>query len=285
MNTPLKERVDSNRIKFTFILAVFLSLFIGKTFAQDNQQPFDYTRTIWIIHSVNGKGIVYGLPDYYEPKSAFILVRNILTRYVYGLEDFPSSTSVQDLAPEYVLILMNDVTEQSLLIGNHWISDGKKIALMQEADFNRLKAILDHRVKTDQPPHSKHPTDSLISSFRKKIKDYPEESEYRLKPYEEGKSRQSLETTNNSSLASTSQAAAISSSASASSVLVKTAAAKTSQNEANSSPNLAAPEPIEIESTVNKENKENKNKSYFFMGIAGLLLVVFGIWRLKRKQH
>lgn len=282
MNIKLKERVKSKRTALTFIFAVFLSFWISKTFAQENQQPFDYSRTIWIIHNIEGKGIVYGLPDYYEPKSAFILVRNILTRYVYGLEDFPSSTSVKDLAPEYVLILMNDVTEQSLSIGNHWISDGKKIALMQEADFNRLKAILDHRVKTDQLPYSKHPTDSLISSFRKKIKDYPEESEYKLKLYEEGESRQSLKITNNSSLASTSQAATMSSSASASSLSVKTAATKTSQNEANSSPKFAVPEPIEIKSTVNKENKD---KSNFFMGIAGILLVVFGIWRLKRKQH
>lgn len=282
MSTTLKDRVNSNKINFVFFLAIFISFYVSKSFAQENQQPFDYSRTIWIVHNIEGKGIVYGLPDYYEPKSAFILVRNILTRYVYGLENFPSSTSVQDLAPEYVLILMNDVTEQSLLIGNHWISDGKKIVLMQEADFNRLKAILDHRAKTDQLPYSKHPTDSLISSFRKKIKDYPEESEYRLKLYEEDKSRQSFEATNNSSLASTSQAAAMSSSASASSLSIKTAATKTSQNEANSSPKFAAPEPTEIKSTVNKENKD---KSNFFMGIAGILLVVFGIWRLKRKQH
>ena len=49
MNVKLKERVNTKRIKVTFISAVFLSLFIGKTFAQENQQPFDYSRTIWIV--------------------------------------------------------------------------------------------------------------------------------------------------------------------------------------------------------------------------------------------
>ena len=101
MNVKPKERVNTKRIKVTLIFAVFLSLFIGKAFAQDNQQPFEYNKTVWIIHNIEGKGIVYGLPDYYEPKSAFILVHNILIRYVYGLEDFPLSTSARDLAPEY----------------------------------------------------------------------------------------------------------------------------------------------------------------------------------------
>lgn len=277
MDIILKERVDFKRIKFTFIFAAFLSLFIGKAFAQDNQQPFEYDKTVWIIHNIEGKGIVYGLPDYYEPKSAFILVHNILIRYVYGLEDFPLSTSVRDLAPEYVLILMNHVTEQTLLIGDHWISDGEKITLMQEADFNRLKAILDHREKVDQPPYSKHPTDSLISSFRKKIKTYPEESEYKLKIFEEGESRRSLKITNSSSLASTSQAAAMPSSASASSLLVKTETEKTLQDQANSSLKLAVPEPIEIKSSVNKDEFN------VFLGIAGILLIVVSLWRLKRK--
>jgi hypothetical protein len=120
----------------------------------------------------------------------------------------------------------------------------------------------------------------LISSFRRTINDYPEESEYKLKLFEEGESRQSLKITNNSSLASTSQAAAIPSSASASSLLVKTQAGKTLQDQANSSLKLAVPKPIEIKSNVNKENKEKFN---FFLGIAGILLIVFGLWRLKRR--
>jgi hypothetical protein len=141
MNITLKERVNPKRTTLTFIFAVFLSFWISKTFAQENQNPFNYKKTIWIIHSFEGGEVVYGLSDYYEPELAFITVRNILTGYVYALENFPPSTSLKDLATEYVLILMNDVTDQSLFIGDHWISDGRKIAVMQEADFNRSKTF------------------------------------------------------------------------------------------------------------------------------------------------
>lgn len=283
MNLTLKERVNYNKLICTFIFAVFFSFCNSKASSQENQKfPFNYQKTIWIIHSVDGKGIVYGLPNYYEPKSAFILVRDILTKYVYALEDFPSETSAKDLTPEYLLILMNDVTEQSLLIGNHWISDGKKIAVMQETDFNRLKTILDHREKTDQPPYSKHPTDSLISSFRKGINDNPEGNNYRLKLYEESESQQLLKTTNNSSLASTSQAVAMSSSASTSNLSVKGAIATASLNQTSSLPKLATPAQTEIKGTVEKDDEVEFT---FLLSIAAALLIgCVLVWKLKRKN-
>ena len=82
MNITLKERVNPKRTTFTFIFAMFLSLCISKSTAQDDQQPFDYTKTVWIIHVVEGSGIVYGRPkpEEYNPGQGLIYIYEIPAR-------------------------------------------------------------------------------------------------------------------------------------------------------------------------------------------------------------
>ncbi|HOY24751.1 MAG TPA: hypothetical protein PK002_16460 [Cellvibrio sp.] len=166
MNITLKERVNSKRIKFTFIFAVFLSLFISRTFAQENQQPFDYTKTVWIIHVIEGGGIVYGRPEpeEYDPRQGLIYIYEILIKYVYSMQDLNASRLPNSLNVTHELILMNGLTEQRLLIGEHWISDERSIAVMSEVDYNNLKEWLKKREKNED--YKNPPIDKLVKAFR-----------------------------------------------------------------------------------------------------------------------
>lgn len=166
MNITLKERVNSKRIKLTFIFAVFLSLCISKSLAQDNQQPFDYTKTVWIIHVIEGSGIVYGRPEpeEYDPRQGLIYIYEILIKYVYSMQDLNASSSPNSLNVSHELILMNGVTEQRLLIGEHWISDERNIAVMSEVDYNNLKEWLKKREKNED--YKNPPIDKLVKAFR-----------------------------------------------------------------------------------------------------------------------
>lgn len=252
---------------------------MGKTFAQENQQPFDYSRTIWIFDNIDGKGIVYGLPNYYEPKSAFIFIHKILMKYVNNLETFPDSTSMKDLTPEHRLILMNDVAEQQLIIGSSWISDSQKIALMDETDFNAVKNILTQRTKIDNA-FTKHPINTLLKSFRKGIQDNPEEFEYRLQLYKEANAKESLEAKNILSSSSSEKSQPTENNPIASSYSSSTLSSRASENRTNS--NLVIqPSSTEI---ANSSSDENHNFNVI-LGAAVILLVLFGgILLIKRGK-
>lgn len=281
MNLTLKERVNSKWTKFIFIFAVFLSLLIGKTSAQENQQPFDYSRTIWIIHNIDGKGIVYGLPNYNDPRSAFIIIHKILIRYVNNLEPFPDLTSVKDLTPEHRLVLMNDVAEQQLLIGSNWISDGQRIALMNETDFNNVKEILTHRAKIDTA-FSKHPINPLRQSLRKGIQDNPEEFEYRLQLYKDANAKESLDTKKFSAASSSSEVPTTKSDPMISSYSSNALSSHASENRAASNSELVnSPSSKEI---TTSSTDEDDNLNLIIKTATILLALLGGVWLIKRGK-
>lgn len=281
MNITLKERVNSKWTKFNFIFAVFLSLFIGKTSAQENQQPFDYSQTIWIIHNIDGKGIVYGLPNYNDPRSSFIIIHKILMKYVNNLEPFPEATSANDLTPEHILILINDVAEQQLLIGSNWISDGQSIALMNETDFNNVKEILTHRAKIDTA-FSKHPINPLRQSLRKGIQDNPEEFEYRLQLYKDANAKELLATRKISSSSSSNHAQSAESSPIASSYSSNALSSRASEMHAAYNSKLMIQSSSKEITTTSNDVEDSFN---FIPGIATTLLALFGgVWLIKRGK-
>lgn len=282
MDLTLKERVNSKWTKFIFIFAVFLSLLIGKTSAQENQQPFDYSRTIWIIHNIDGKGIVYGLPNYNDPRSAFIIIHKILIRYVNNLEPFPDLTSVKDLTPEHRLVLMNNVAEQQLLIGSNWISDGQRIALMNETDFNNVKEILTHRAKIDTA-FSKHPINPLRQSLRKGIEDNPKEFEYRLQLYKDVNAKELLDSRKVSFSSSSSQASFTEIEPIISSRSSNTLSSRTSSEDPTTSNSELVTQPSSKEITTSSNDVEDSFN--FILGIATTLLALFGgVWLIKRGK-
>jgi hypothetical protein len=167
MHITLKERVNPKRTKLTFIFAVFLSFWISKTSAQENQQPFDYTKTVWIINVMEGSGTVYGRPrpEDYNPRQGLIYIYEILIKYVYNLQDLNTVSQSNSLTVTHELILINGVAEQRLLIGDHWISDERNIAIMSEADYNNLKEWLGTK-ETNKDYKENPPIDKLISVFK-----------------------------------------------------------------------------------------------------------------------
>ncbi len=281
MNIILKERVNPKRKTLTFIFAVFLSFWISNTSAQENQQPFDYSRTIWIVDNINGKGIVYGMPNYANPRSSFIIIHKILMIYVNNLEPFPEATSAKDLTPEHILILINDVAEQQLLIGSNWISDGQNIALMNEVDFNTVKNILTHRAKIDTA-FSKHPINPLVQSLRKGIQDNPEEFEYRLQLYKDADAKEILDSRKVPSSSSSSQTQSAESSPIASSDSSNALSSRASEmHAAYNSKLMIQPSSKEITTTSN----DIEDSFNFIPGIATTLLALFGgVWLIKRGK-
>jgi len=282
MSVTLKEKAIFNRLKIVFIFTVFFSLCISKSFAQDTQQPFDYSRTIWIVHNIDGKGIVYGLPNYYESRSAFIIIHKILMKYVNHLEAFPDSTSEKDLTPKHRLILMNDATEQQLLLGGNWISDGQKIALMDETDFNALKTLLTQRAKIDTS-FIKHPINPLLRSLRKGIQDDPEEFKYRLQLYKEANAKELLEARKISSFSSSSQATLTESGSPVSSYSwdALSSNAYDDHTTSNSEWGTQSSSSKEITNTPTDDN-ESFN---FILGTAAILLALLGgVWLIKRSK-
>jgi hypothetical protein len=285
MSGTLKERVIYKRIIFVFFFAMFFSFYSNKSLAQDNLQPFDYSRTVWIIHNIDGKGIVYGLPTYAEPVSNFITIHKTLMKYVNNLEAFPDSTSVKDLIPEHRLVLMNDVAEQQLLLGSSWISDGQKIALMDETDFNKIKAMLIRREKMNEA-FTKHPINPLLQSLRKGIQDNPEEFEYRLQLYKDAIAQEFLDARKTSSSLSSL------SSSQASLTVSDFPISSHSSNELSSSAsrsNLTASSKWAVQSSSNKEitntSAEEDESFNFIAGVATIILALLGgFWLIQRSK-
>lgn len=283
MSEVLKERVNSNKIKFIFIISLYLSLCISKSSAQDNQQPFDYSRTIWIVHNIEGKGIVYGQPNYYDPdsNSYFTITYKILMKYVNNLETFPDFTSAKDLIPEHILVLMNDVAEQQLLIGSSWISDGQKIALMDETDFNNLKTILTRRAKIDNA-FTKHPINPLLQSLRKGIQDNPEEFEYRLQLYKDANAKELLDSRKFSFSSSSSQASLTEIESIVSSRSSNTLSSRTSEDPtASNSESVTQPSSKEI---ATSSTDEDDNLNLILKTATILLALLAGVWLIKRGK-
>jgi len=139
------------RIYPILILITGLMLFAPSniTSAQENFQPFDYTKTVWIINVIDSSGTVYGRPrpDEYNPRQGFIYIYEILTKYVYNLQGIHSLREPTSLTVTHELILINGIAEQRLLIGDHWISDERKMALMDEIDYRNLTEWLGTREK------------------------------------------------------------------------------------------------------------------------------------------
>jgi hypothetical protein len=167
MSEILKERVNFNKICFIFVFAILLSLCTSKNFAQDNQQPFDYTKTIWIINVIESSGTVYGRPkpEDYNPRQGLIYIYEILIKYVYSMQDLNTSSLPSSLTVTHELILINGIAERRLLIGDHWISDERNIAVMSEVDYNNLKEWLGTREK-NQDYKQNPPIDKLVKAFR-----------------------------------------------------------------------------------------------------------------------
>lgn len=167
MHFALKERVNTNWIKFACISAILLSLCISKTFAQENQQAFDYTKTVWIINVMEGSGTVYGRPrpEDYNPRQGFIRIYEILIKYVYNMQDLNSAIPPSSLTVTHELILINGAAEQRILIGDHWISDEKNIALISEVDYSNLKEWLG-TLEKNQDYKNNPPIDKLVKAFR-----------------------------------------------------------------------------------------------------------------------
>lgn len=163
----LKERVNSKKIKHLFIFALVISLCINMCFAQETDQPFDYTKTVWIINVMEGSGTVYGRPgpEDYNPRQGFIYIYEILNKYVYRLQDIHSLNSPNPLTVTHDLVLINDVAEQRLLIGDHWLSDERHIAILDEIDYHNLVQWLGAREKNKDYKENP-PLDKMIRHFR-----------------------------------------------------------------------------------------------------------------------
>jgi len=278
MNRTNRKIISPEIIKLVFFLAIIFKL-TGYSFAQESPQPFDYNKTIWIVDVADNKGVVYGLPDYYEPDSYFIFIYRTLINYIAVLEPFPDAMSMQDLPSSHQLVFMNNVAEQRIFIGNHWISDGQKIALMSEADFTNVQQVLNNRQAVNTP-ENKHPIKPLLSGLRKGIEDNPEYLDRNLEDYY----RHAI---NKSSKPEQSAASYSSASWSASSItgykvppLTGHHSSSTSDSEVSSNHKPIKAAAAEKFIAVYADEKQ----SSFLMGIAiFLVLTLAAFWFLKRK--
>lgn len=111
--------------------------------AHAQSDNFNYSTPVALILQVEGGGHIFQRPDYDEPRNFFIIIYGIVSKYAIQMQPQYSGLTLDlsSLPIEEKILLINHESQKLLLLGDHWIGDGERFAIMGSSDYDRLKEL------------------------------------------------------------------------------------------------------------------------------------------------
>lgn len=112
--------------------------------AEDGKE-FDYRQSVALVLLAENGGHIFQRPSYDDPRNAFRIAFDAIDGYLTHIAQYPSNNSLADstLLEEYQFILVNHEEKKLFYLGNHWLSDGENIVLINDSDYFALKDVFD----------------------------------------------------------------------------------------------------------------------------------------------
>ncbi|WP_323816174.1 hypothetical protein [Cellvibrio sp. NN19] len=172
-------KIIASRYAVTIALLFSLST-AHNTRAQTDALPYNYSQTVAIILKTENGGHIFQRPDHENPRNLFIIILGIISTYTDQMKSEHAGLilDIQSLPVEERLLLINNLGEKLLYLGDHWIGDGQNFAIMESADYKRIKGLIEDTKKIRGAP----PSDKRLKLYIGKIRDlwaHDEEEYYR----------------------------------------------------------------------------------------------------------
>lgn len=135
--------------------------------AHAQSDNFNYSTAVALILQVEGGGHIFQRPDYDEPRNFFIIIYAIVGKYAIQMQPQHDGLAldISSLPIEEKLLLINHESQQLLFLGDHWIGDGERFAIMEDGDYRRLQGYFAENRK-----HRGEPTPSpFLDEYTKRI--------------------------------------------------------------------------------------------------------------------
>jgi len=169
------KRIIPRSLLQTLFLLSCVSLFSSPAYTQTDE--FNYSTTVALILQVEGGGHIFQRPDYDEPRNYFIIIYGIVGKYALQMQSQHDGLAldISSMPVEEKFLLINHETQKLLFMGDHWIGDGERFAIMDTGDYHRLQERFAETRKIREEPTPKPFLDSYTKRIHQLWSDDPDD--------------------------------------------------------------------------------------------------------------
>lgn len=157
--------------------ALLLSSLCLSLSAHAQSDDFNYSKAVSLILLEESGGHIFQRPDYDSPRNFFILIYGIVGKYAIQMQPQHDGLTLDlsALIIEENILLINHETQKLLFIGDHWIGDGERFAIMDSRDYSVLKGYFAQTRKHRGQPSKQSGLDKYIGKIHNLWSDDPDE--------------------------------------------------------------------------------------------------------------
>lgn len=140
-------------------LLLFIIFLTNFSYA-DNEYNYESVLAISVVNLESNKSMVFAGPGF------FLEFKSTINQAVKRFQ--PISTNISFDNPIYELELASRAGPHTLIIGNHWLSDGINITALTEVEFNKIQSLISQR-NFDNDPTTKSGimSDEALDAFER----------------------------------------------------------------------------------------------------------------------
>lgn len=140
-----------NQTLYFFLLLILI--FASRQSIAEQDGAFDYSQTVALILKTDNGGYIFQRPEQDDPITAFVPAFAITYKYTSQMQSIHSGLSLdmESLQPQYTFLLVNNDNTKLLYLGDHWLGDENSFAVMETADYQKLKNIFESRMRVSKP--------------------------------------------------------------------------------------------------------------------------------------
>lgn len=156
---------------------LLLSSLYFSSSAHAQSDDFNYSTAVSLILQEDSGGHIFRRPDYDSPRNFFILIYGIVGKYAIQMQpQYDGLTlDLSSLPIEEKILIINHKTQKLLFLGDHWIGDGERFAIMDSRDYTVLKGYFAQTRKHRGQPTKQSGLDKYIGKIHRLWSDDPDE--------------------------------------------------------------------------------------------------------------
>ena len=157
--------------------ALLLSSLYLFSSAYAQSDDFNYSTAVSLILQEDSGGHIFRRPDYESPRNFFILIYEIVGKYAIQMQPQHDGLSLDlsSLPIEEKILVINHQSQKLLFLGDHWIGDGERFAIMDSRDYNVLKGYFAQTRKHRGQPTKQSGLAKYIGKIHRLWSDTPDE--------------------------------------------------------------------------------------------------------------
>ncbi|HSC69613.1 MAG TPA: hypothetical protein VLC79_18110 [Cellvibrio sp.] len=146
---------------------LLILLFLIPSCIHAQADDFNYSTAVALILREESGGHIFQRPDYDAPKNFFIIIYDIVGKYALQMQPQHSGLTldISSLPVEEEMLVINHKATKLLFLGDHWIGDGERFAIVEDKDYQRLTGLFAETRKHRERPAPKGGLANYISDI------------------------------------------------------------------------------------------------------------------------